>query len=64
MALSWSSLMRSWYFSCVRLNDAMQLRIVAEMGIGSDTRGASVSASSAGINLGTVYGNASTLKSA
>jgi hypothetical protein len=46
--------MRSWYFSCVRLNDAMQLRIVAEMGIGSDTRGASVSASSDGMNLGTV----------
>ena len=35
--------------------------IVVEIGAGSDTRGASTSASSLGRNLGIVYGNASTL---
>lgn len=62
MLAIWSSVMRSWYFSCVRLKDAMHERIEALMGIGSLTRGASVSASSDGINFGTVYGNASTLE--
>ena len=40
---------------------ATQARIDVEMGAGSETRGASTSASSFGMNLGTVYGNASTL---
>jgi hypothetical protein len=35
--------------------------MVVEIGAGSDTRGASTSASSLGRNLGMVYGNASTL---
>lgn len=79
MEASWSSVMRSWYFSWVRLNDyvcqlecnvckvgltAMQVRIDAEIGIGSDTRGARVSANRGGINLGTVYGKASTIATA
>lgn len=54
MLAIWSSVMRSWYFSCVRLKDAIHERIDALIGIGSLTRGASVSASSEGINFGTV----------
>lgn len=47
-------------YGAVRLT-ATQARIDVEIGAGSDTRGANTSASSFGMNFGTVYGNASTL---